>query len=305
LPSPSPAPERVQVEPEMSVNYKDLGTARTIADLRAVERGWRAQGKSIGLVPTMGGLHDGHIALVRQALAVCDRVVVSIFVNPRQFGSADDLARYPRREAEDCAKLAKAGAHLAFIPTVEEMYPPGSVTTVSVSGPLTETLDAVHRPGHFDGVTTVVAKLFLQVLPDVAFFGEKDFQQLRIVTRMARDLDIPLRVEPVPTVRDPDGLALSSRNLNLSPEERRIAAAFPAALFGAVERLVQGGEVEATLEAARRAVLQAGFDKIDYIELADAETLSPVRALGPAPARLFGAAFIGSTRLIDNLPIPS
>jgi pantoate--beta-alanine ligase len=285
-------------------DHKGLETVRTIADLRAVERGWRAAGHTIGLVPTMGGLHDGHLALVRRGLAVCDRVVVSIFVNPRQFGSADDLARYPRREAEDCAKLAAAGAHLAFIPTVKEMYPPGSVTTVSVAGPLTQTLDAVHRPGHFDGVTTVVAKLFLQALPDVAFFGEKDFQQLKIVTRMAHDLDIPLRVEPVPTVRDPDGLALSSRNLNLSPGERRIAAAFPAVLFAAVERLVQGGEVEATLEGARRAVLQAGFDKIDYIELADAETLSPIGALGPAPARLFGAAWVGRTRLIDNMPIP-
>lgn len=293
----------------MSWDHKGLETVRTIADLRAVERAWRAAGHSIGLVPTMGGLHDGHLALVRRALAVCDRVVVSIFVNPRQFGSADDLARYPRREAEDCEKLAEAGAHLVFIPTVDEMYPAGSVTTVSVAGPLTQTLDAIHRPGHFDGVTTVVSKLFLQALPDVAFFGEKDFQQFRIVTRMARDLDIPLRIEPVPTVRDTDGLALSSRNFNLSPDERRIAAAFPAALFAAVERLVHGGDVEATLEAARRAVLQAGFDKIDYIELADAETLSPLRALGralgPAPARLFGAASIGSTRLIDNMPVTS
>lgn len=289
----------------MSRNHKGLETVRTIADLRAAERGWRIAGHTIGLVPTMGGLHDGHIALVQRALAICDRVVASIFVNPRQFGSADDLARYPRREAEDCAKLAAAGAHLAFIPTVDEMYPPGSVTTVSVAGPLTQTLDAVHRPGHFDGVTTVVAKLFLQALPDIAFFGEKDYQQLQIVTRMARDLDIPLRIEPVATVRDPDGLALSSRNLNLSPDERRIAAAFPAALFAAVERLVQGGDVEATLEGARRAVLEAGFDKIDYIELADAVTLSPLRALGPAPARLFGAAWLGRTRLIDNLAVNS
>jgi pantoate--beta-alanine ligase len=289
----------------MSRNHKGLETARTIADLRAVERRWRAGGCTIGLVPTMGGLHDGHLALVRRALAVCDRVVVTIFVNPRQFGSADDLARYPRREADDCAKLAEAGAHLAFIPAVDEMYPPGSVTTVSLAGPLTQTLDAVHRPGHFDGVTTIVTKLFLQALPDVAFFGEKDYQQLRIVTRMARDLDIPLRIEPVPTVRDTDRLALSSRNFNLSPEERRIAAAFPAALFAAVERLVRGDDAEATLDAARRAVLQAGFDKVDYIELADAETLSPIRALGPAPARLFGAAWVGGTRLIDNMPVNS
>src|SRR6185437_5453271 len=210
---------------------------------------------------------------------------------------------YPRREDEDRENLAAAGAHLVFMPTVDEMYPAGSVTTVSLAGPLTQTLDAVHRPGHFDGVTTVVAKLFLQALPDVAFFGEKDYQQLQIVTRMARDLDIPLRIEPVPTVRDTDGLALSSRNFNLSPAERHIAAAFPAALFAAVERLVHGGEVEATLEATRRALLEAGFDTIDYIELADAKTLSPVRALGPASARLFGAAWVGRTRLIDNMPV--
>jgi len=293
----------------MRRDNSSLETARTIAELRAVERGWRAAGHSIGLVPTMGGLHDGHLALVRRALAVCDRVVVSIFVNPRQFGSADDLARYPRREAEDCGKLAKAGADLVFMPSVDEMYPAGSVTTVSVAGPLTQTLDALHRPGHFDGVATVVSKLFLQALPDVAFFGEKDFQQLRIVTRMARDLDIPVRVEPVPTVRDADGLALSSRNLHLSVAERRVAAAFPAALFEAVERLARGAPVEATLDAARRAVVQAGFDRVDYIELADSETLSPIRdlggALGAAPARLFGAAWIGHTRLIDNLPVPS
>ena len=293
----------------MRFEHNGLEIVRSIADLRAAERGWRADGRSIGLVPTMGGLHDGHLALVRRGLAMCDRVAVSIFVNPRQFGSADDLARYPRREAKDCEKLGEAGAHLVFIPTVDEMYPAGSVTTVSVAGPLTQTLDAIHRPGHFDGVTTIVSKLFLQALPDIAFFGEKDFQQLRIVTRMARDLDIPVRIEPVPTVRDADGLALSSRNLNLSPDERRIAAAFPAALFAAVERLVHGGDVEATLEAARRAVSQAGFDKIDYIELADAETLSPIRALGrtlgPAPARLFGAAWVGRTRLIDNMPVTS
>ncbi|HEX3884103.1 MAG TPA: pantoate--beta-alanine ligase [Stellaceae bacterium] len=283
----------------------NLETARSIAELRAVEAGWRKAGLSIGLVPTMGGLHEGHIALVRRALAVCERVVVTIFVNPRQFGSADDLARYPRREDEDREKLAAAGAHLVFIPPVAEMYPDGAATIVSVAGPLTETLDAVHRPGHFDGVATIVAKLFLQSLPDVAFFGEKDFQQLQIVTRMARDLDIPVRIEPVATVRDADGLALSSRNLNLSPDERRVAAAFPAALFAAAEQIVRGGDIAATLGEARRAILRAGFDKVDYIELADAETLHPVHALGPGPARLFGAAWVGPTRLIDNLPLAS
>ena len=210
-----------------------LDFVRTIAELRAITRGWRHAASSIGLVPTMGGLHDGHIALVRRALSQCDRVIVSIFVNPRQFGSADDLARYPRREDEDRGKPAAAGAHLAFMPPVSEIYPGGFATAVSVAGPLTQVLDAVHRPGHFEGVATVVAKLLLQAMPDIAFFGEKDFQQLQVVRRMVRDLDIPARIEPVPTVRDADGLALSSRNFNLSPDERQIAAAFPAVLFGA------------------------------------------------------------------------
>jgi pantoate--beta-alanine ligase len=276
---------------------------RTIAELRAATQGLRRAGSRIGLVPTMGGLHDGHLALVRRGLAACDRVIVSIFVNPRQFGSADDLARYPRREAEDRQKLAAAGAHLVFAPAVAEMYPESFATTVSVAGPLTQVLDAVHRPGHFDGVTTVVAKLLLQTMPDTAFFGEKDFQQLQIVRRMVRDLDIPVRIEAVPTVRDPDGLALSSRNFNLSADERRIAAAFPAALFAAADRMARSGDVEEALTAARDDLLAAGFDRIDYVELADAETLASVRVVGVAPTRVFGAAWVGHTRLIDNVPI--
>jgi pantoate--beta-alanine ligase len=282
-----------------------MQTAPTIAELRAAVQGWRTAGLRIGLVPTMGGLHEGHLALVRQALARCDRVVVSLFVNPRQFGSAEDLARYPRHEDDDRAMLAAAGAHLVFMPSVAEMYPAGFATTVSPSGPLTQVLDAVHRPGHFEGVATVVSKLLLQALPDIAFFGEKDFQQLLIVSRMVRDLDIPVRIEPVPTVRDPDGLALSSRNFNLSPDERRIAASFPAALFTAADRIARGDDIEAVLSAARRGLIAAGFATVDYVELADAETLAPVRVLGSAPVRLFGAAWVGRTRLIDNLALPS
>ena len=281
-----------------------LDSVRTIAELRAITRGWRHAASSIGLVPTMGGLHDGHIALVRRALSQCDRVIVSIFVNPRQFGSADDLARYPRREDEDRGKLAAAGAHLAFMPPVSEIYPGGFATAVSVAGPLTQVLDAVHRPGHFEGVATVVAKLLLQAMPDIAFFGEKDFQQLQVVRRMVRDLDIPARIEPVPTVRDADGLALSSRNFNLSPDERQIAAAFPAVLFGAAGRIARGGDVEEALTAARGDLIRAGFGPVDYVDLADAETLGPVRAVGSVPVRLFGAAWVGRTRLIDNIAVP-
>jgi pantoate--beta-alanine ligase len=281
-----------------------LPTARTVAGLRSIAQNWRAADHRIGLVPTMGGLHDGHLALVRAALAACDRVAVSIFVNPRQFGSADDLACYPRRDDEDRRLLAAAGAHLAFLPSPGEIYPDGFATTVSVSGPLTRVMDAVHRPGHFEGVATVVAKLLLQAGPHVAFFGEKDFQQLLVVRRLVRDLDIPVHIEAVPTVRDADGLALSSRNVNLSPDERRLAAAFPATLFAAADDIARGGDIAAALADARRDLLAAGFHKVDYVELADAATLDPVRALGRVAVRVFGAAWVGRTRLIDNVPLP-
>jgi pantoate--beta-alanine ligase len=282
---------------------KKLSTVRTISELRATVKCWRDAGRSVALVPTMGALHDGHLALVRRGLAGCDRAIVSIFVNPRQFGSTDDLARYPRRDAEDRQKLAVAGAHLVFLPSVAEMYPDGFATTVSVTGPLTQVLDAVYRPGHFEGVATVVAKLLLQAMPDVAVFGEKDFQQLQVVRRLVRDLDIPVRIEAVPTLRDADGLALSSRNFNLSRDERRIAAVLPAVLFAAADSIARGHPVDPVLAAARRDIGNAGFPDIDYLELADAETLSPVRVIGPDVARLFAAAWVGRTRLIDNVPI--
>jgi pantoate--beta-alanine ligase len=283
---------------------EDLPIVRTIDALRGAVRRWRETGRSIALVPTMGGLHDGHLELVRRGLARCDCVIVSIFVNPRQFGSADDLARYPRRVAEDREKLRQAGAHLLFMPSEAEMYPDGFATTVSVGGPLTQVLDAVHRPGHFEGVATVVAKLLLQANPDVACFGEKDFQQLQVVRRLVCDLDISVRIEAVPTVRDADGLALSSRNFNLSPDERRIAAVLPAALFAAADSIARGSPVDPALAAVRQELARAGFAEIDYIELADAETLRSIRTVGPAAARLFVAAWLGRTRLIDNMTIP-
>ncbi|HZT86368.1 MAG TPA: pantoate--beta-alanine ligase [Stellaceae bacterium] len=287
---PSPDPPRPPIAP-------------TVASLREAVGRWRGEGRRVALVPTMGGLHEGHFALVRRGRELCERVVVSIFVNPRQFGAADDFAQYPRRLDADVAALARIGAHLVFAPAVAEMYPDGFATTVAVGGPLTRVLEAVHRPGHFEGVATVVAKLLLQAGADVALFGEKDFQQLQVVRRLVRDLDIPVRIEPVATVRDPDGLALSSRNFNLSQDERRAAAGFPAALFAAAERVRRGDDVPATLAAAGRQILDAGFDSVDYVELAEAETLTPVRVRGDAPCRLFAAATIGRTRLIDNIAI--
>src|SRR5438094_6765515 len=200
----------------------DIAVARTVAALREAIAGWRARQERVGLVPTMGALHRGHLALVEAARRDCRRVVASLFVNPRQFGPREDFAAYPRSEAADLAKFSEAGVDLVFAPTVEEMYPAGFVTTVRVAG-IGDELEGAHRPGHFDGVATVVSKLLLQCLPDIACFGEKDYQQLPVVRRMARDLDIPVRIEGVPTVREPDGLALSSRNIYLSPEERQVA----------------------------------------------------------------------------------
>ncbi|HEY0525424.1 MAG TPA: pantoate--beta-alanine ligase [Stellaceae bacterium] len=283
-----------------------LPAARTVAALRGTVRGWRAEGRTVALVPTMGALHEGHLSLVSRGLASCDRVVVSIFVNPTQFGPNEDFSSYPRREAEDAAKLAAAGAHLLFAPTVEEMYPPGSTTTVTVGGSFTEGLCAPFRPGHFAGVATVVAKLLLQCLPDLAIFGEKDWQQLQVIRRMARDLDMPVRIDGAPTVRDPDGLAMSSRNAYLSPVERRAAAAFPRALAEAARRIAAGDPIEPALAAARDALRAAGFGPVEYVECADAETLAPVRTQGGgnrSPARIFAAARLGRTRLIDNWPV--
>ncbi|GGF22554.1 pantothenate synthetase [Aliidongia dinghuensis] len=275
---------------------------RTVADLRDQIARWRREGARIGLIPTMGALHDGHMALVRRALDAGERAVVSIFVNPTQFGPNEDFAAYPRREAEDVAKLAAIGGHLVWAPMVEEMYPEGFATHVAVSR-LTDGLDGPFRPGHFQGVATVVTKLLLQVLPDRAYFGEKDYQQLQVVRRMVRDLDIPTEIVGVPTVREADGLALSSRNVYLSPEERRIAAMLPQVMRETADAALAGQVPFAELLAAAKARLAAeGFGPIDYVSIYDAERLVPVEDLA-RPARLFAAARIGRTRLIDNIPI--
>ncbi|MBB3911907.1 pantoate--beta-alanine ligase [Sphingomonas desiccabilis] len=278
-----------------------MQTIRQLVALRDALASFRAAGESIALVPTMGALHDGHMALVDAARRRANRVVVSIFVNPKQFGPNEDLARYPRREMQDSRMLAEAGADVLWMPSVEEMYPDGFVTAVSVGG-ISALLEGAHRAGHFDGVATVVAKLFGQVRPDVALFGEKDFQQLAVIRRMAADLDLGIEVVGVPTQRDDDGLALSSRNLYLDPDERQRAVALPRALGVAARTLEKGGAADEALAQARDMLAQAGFET-DYIALVDAETLAEPEP--GRPMRLLAAARIGNTRLIDNVAVLS
>ncbi len=274
---------------------------RTLAGLRSTVAGWRREGETIAVVPTMGALHEGHLSLVRAALAKAERVIVTLFVNPMQFNSAADLAAYPRTENDDAAKLAPLGAHMLYAPGAEEIYPQGFATTVSVGG-VSEGLCGAFRPGHFDGVATVVAKLFLQTGADLAFFGEKDFQQLHVVRRMARDLDIPIEVVGCPTVREADGLALSSRNVRLSPAERAIAPKLAQVLVATARRLAAGEAVEPALREAGAAIVAAGFDRVEYLELRAEDDLAALDGLR-RPARLLVAAWLGETRLIDNVEV--
>jgi pantoate--beta-alanine ligase len=279
-----------------------LPVVRTVAALRRVVAQWRHAGDVVALVPTMGALHRGHLALLAHGKELADRVVASIFVNPTQFGPNEDFGRYPRDLAGDAAKLAGAQCDLLYAPDAAEMYPEGFATTVS-GGPLAELLDGRSRPGHFAGVATVVTKLLLQARPDIACFGEKDYQQLQIIRRVARDLDVETRIEGVPTVREPDGLALSSRNAYLTPEERQVAPALQRTLAAVADRIVAGApppEVEAWGAAE---LVRAGFTKLDYLEICDAETLTPLAARD-RPGRVLAAAWLGKTRLIDNLALP-
>jgi pantoate--beta-alanine ligase len=282
------------------ISLNPIAVARSVTALRERVRAWRSDGERVGLVPTMGALHAGHQALVHAASAQCERVVASLFVNPKQFGPGEDFSAYPRDEGADLAAFAAAGVDLVFAPTVEEMYPPGFATTVQVAG-LTEELEGAHRPGHFDGVATVVGKLLLQALPDTAFFGEKDYQQLTVVRRLVSDLDIPVRIEGVPTVREPDGLALSSRNVYLTPEERRIAPQLHRVLRDTAAAISERPDsVSSALQAGLAALRAAGFLP-DYLELRDAVDLARMTALD-RPARLLAAARLGHPRLIDNIP---
>ncbi|MCY4396931.1 MAG: pantoate--beta-alanine ligase [Rhodospirillaceae bacterium] len=274
---------------------------RSIPALRDTVARWRRNGESVGLVPTMGALHAGHIELVRQSRAQCDRTVVSIFVNPTQFNPDEDLDRYPRQEEKDLKVLSDVRADLAFIPVVEEIYPEGFATAVHV-GRVTTGMEGTVRVGHFDGVATVVCKLFMQATPDKAFFGEKDYQQLTTIRHMARDLDMPVTVVPVPTVREADGLALSSRNAYLSPEQRRIAASLNRILRETARSIAKGRAIDAATAAARQALLDAGFDAVDYVECRAEADLAVLETLD-RPARVLATARLGPTRLLDNVSV--
>jgi pantoate--beta-alanine ligase len=255
----------------------------------------------LALVPTMGALHAGHLALIEEARKRAYRVAATIFVNPMQFGAGEDLDRYPRREEQDARMLEHAGCDLLWMPSVENIYPEGFATTVRVAG-VSERWEGEARPGHFDGVATVVAKLLLSARPDVALFGEKDFQQLAVIRRMVGDLGIPVEIVGVPTVREADGLALSSRNAYLSEDERRRAGALPRSLNAAAEAIRRGAPVAAALQQAKQGLVDAGFLKIDYLALVDAATLEPVEE-PTEDMRLIAAAVIGTTRLIDNIAV--
>ena len=278
-----------------------VGIAHGVADLRATVAGWRAQGRRVALVPTMGALHSGHLALVEAARRSAERVIVTIFVNPTQFAPNEDFAAYPRDLEADHAKVAAAGADLVYAPRLDAMYPAGFATTVTVGGPALAGLEDRFRPTHFAGVATVVAKLLQQAQPDVAVFGEKDFQQLRVIQRMVRDLDMPIAIEGLPTVREADGLALSSRNAYLTPGERQRAPVLHREMTRCALALRTGADIASSIEAAREAIAAAGF-AIDYLELRRADTLAPA-ADGAAngATRIFVAARLGTTRLIDNL----
>ena len=276
---------------------------RTARDIRAVTGSWRGGGFSVGLVPTMGGIHAGHLALAAAAKKEDGRVAASLFVNPRQFGPDEDLSAYPRDEAADAARLASAGVDVLFAPTLAEIYPDGFATTVSVAG-LSEPLCGAFRPGHFDGVATVVAKLLTATAPDTAWFGEKDYQQLQVVKRLVRDLGLPVAVRSVATVREPDGLALSSRNAYLTVDERRRAPALHRALAALAAAMAAGAaDVAGEVVRAAEALRLAGFDPVDYVAAVDAETLAPLTGPPRRPARAMAAATLGRARLIDNVPV--
>ena len=277
-----------------------IETVHDVASLRARLADWRRAGETIGLVPTMGALHAGHISLVNEAKKHARRIVLSIFVNPTQFAPSEDFSAYPRTLEADVAKFASAGGDLVFAPAQAQIYPPGFATMLSMSGPATAGLEDRFRPTHFSGVATIVAKLFNQCRPDAAIFGEKDYQQLKVVERMARDLDFETAIIGAPTVREQDGLALSSRNVYLSAKERAAAPALYAALRQCAIEIDEGGAIETALETARKTVAAAGF-AIDYIEARHAETLAPLAAREAGPVRLLAAATLGKTRLIDNI----
>jgi pantoate--beta-alanine ligase len=279
-----------------------ISRIRTLARLRKATANFRDKDETVALVPTMGALHEGHLSLIRVAQRRADRIVVSIFVNPTQFAPHEDLASYPRTFESDMAALKRLGVDLVWVPDTDVMYPEGFATRVAPQGAALAGLEDKHRPHFFGGVATVVAKLLLQCLPDMAVFGEKDYQQLKVVTQMTRDLNIPVKVIGAPTVRDRDGLALSSRNAYLSPAARAVAPTLYRVLTDCAKRIRQGEAIAGVLAAGRQAIGSAGF-AVDYLEARHAETLQPIESFGGSPIRLLVAARIGSTRLIDNVPV--
>jgi pantoate--beta-alanine ligase len=280
-----------------------LAVVRTVPDLRAQVAAWRREGLTVGLVPTMGALHEGHLSLVRRALEDADRVVASVFVNPTQFAPGEDFEAYPRAEARDAELLASAGCHLLYAPSPDQIYPEGFSTTVTVAK-VSEPLEGERRPTHFAGVATVVSKLLIQAGPDVAVFGEKDYQQLQVIRRLALDLDLPTRIVGAPTLRAEDGLALSSRNAYLTAEQRPIAGVLNRVMKALAEAAAAGEPLAPAEQAAADVLLEAGFDSVDYITVRHADDLSPLRpAIGDAPARVLVAAWLGKTRLIDNMAV--
>lgn len=277
---------------------------RTVADLRAQVAAWKAAGDQVALIPTMGALHDGHLTLVKLGQTRARRTVASVFVNPRQFAPHEDFDAYPRGEAADAEKLASVGCDLMFAPSAAEMYAPGFSTSISVSG-VSEPLEGAARPQFFGGVATVVAKLLIQCQADYAVFGEKDYQQLQVIKRLVRDLDLPVEIVSAPTARADDGLALSSRNAYLSAEERQIAAALPRALRAAAQAVAEGGRIDEAEAAGKAALSNAGFGQIDYLDIREASDLSKLGPgpIGDAQGRILVAAWLGKTRLIDNMAV--
>ncbi|MBL6430105.1 MAG: pantoate--beta-alanine ligase [Maritimibacter sp.] len=274
---------------------------RQKSDLRDLTRTWRRAGETIGVVPTMGALHAGHLSLVEAAKSRTDRVIVTLFVNPRQFNNPEDLAKYPRTEDSDAEKLAPFDVDVLYVPDPDQIYPDGFATTISVSG-VTEGLCGATRPGHFDGVATVVTKLLLQTDADLAFFGEKDFQQLQVVRRLAADLDLKTRIVGCPTVREEDGLAMSSRNLRLGPDARESAPVLHDILQSAAAALTRGAPTTDVLDEARSRLVAAGFTDIDYLDLCSDPDLTPMSA-ATGPGRLLLAAWLDGVRLIDNVAV--
>ncbi|MEP3347240.1 MAG: pantoate--beta-alanine ligase [Litoreibacter sp.] len=274
---------------------------RSLAELRQLVTGWKQRGETVGVVPTMGALHQGHLSLVRAAKEGCDRVIVTIFINPKQFNNPEDYENYPRTEEDDAQKLEPFDVDVVYVPDGPAMYPEGFATNVSVGG-LTDVLCGAHRPGHFDGVATVVSKLFLQTQADRAYFGEKDFQQLQVVTRLAGDLDIPVEVVGCPTIREEDGLAMSSRNLLLSDRARVWAPELNAAMQDMADGLLAGGDITELRAKATARIERAGFTEVEYMDLRARDTLeeldTPTR-----PARLLAAAWLAGVRLIDNIAV--